>query len=39
MTILISVGALFVIGIVVAIVLAVRSASGGQYGHHGRRRH
>jgi hypothetical protein len=36
-TILIALGALLAIGIIAAIVLAVRSASGTHYGHHGHR--
>ena len=39
MPILICVGVLLAIVVIAAIVLAIRSASGGGYGHHGRRNH
>ena len=39
MTTLIAAGVLVAVAVVTAIVLAVRSASGGPYSHHGHRRH
>lgn len=39
MTTLIAAGVLVAVAVIAAIALAVRSASGGPYSHHGYRRH